>query len=264
MFKELQFAFYSIKKNLQNSSELRVSFITSIFGMMINNSAFIVLWGFFIQAVGIIGGWTVFDIVALQGFGAIVFGICLGFANGIRKLPQYTASGAFDRFMLSPKNLLIRIATSSTGIPELGDILFGIICLSAYAIFIQADLLQILLMIGMIITASVTFISVIICISCASFIFVDGASVVTGLFDLFFTPALFHGGAIQGSMRFVFTFIIPSLLISTLPVETIKNSDLNLLILLTILALFWLGLSFLLFHLSVRKYESSSFMTFGQ
>jgi ABC-2 type transport system permease protein len=264
MFKEIKFGLYSIKKNVQNSSELRMSFIASVLGMMINNSAFIFLWSFFIKAVGIVGGWTVADVICLQGFGALIFGLCLGFAKGLRNLPHYVHLGSLDRFILSPKNLLIRIGTSATGISELGDIIFGIICLIIYAFLIQANLIQISLMIFCILTASLTFLGVIIFISSVSFYFNDSQSIATGLFDLFFTPALFHGGAIQGLLRFTFTFIIPSLLISTLPVETIKNTDLNLLSLLVILSIFWFILSLIIFNLSIRKYESSNFMTFGQ
>jgi hypothetical protein len=42
--KELHFALYAIKKNIQNSAELRTSFLTTIIGMAINNSAFLFLW----------------------------------------------------------------------------------------------------------------------------------------------------------------------------------------------------------------------------
>ena len=73
--KELKFALYAIKKNIQSSAELRTSFLMNIVGMAINNTAFIFLWIFFVKSVGIIGGWTIYDIIALQGFTAVCFGI---------------------------------------------------------------------------------------------------------------------------------------------------------------------------------------------
>ena len=63
MMKELKFALYAIKKNIQSSAELRTSFLMNIVGMSINNTAFIILWGFFVKSVGVIGGWTVADII---------------------------------------------------------------------------------------------------------------------------------------------------------------------------------------------------------
>lgn len=263
MIKELRFALYSIKKNIQNSAELRTSFLMNIIGMSINNTAFIVLWGFFVQSVGTIGGWTVADIIGLQGFTALCYGIVFSAGAGIRKLADYIASGSFDRFMLSPKNLLLRVATSSFGVSALGDIVFGIVCLGIYVVIMQATIYQILLMVLLVVISTIVFLSAAITVQSASFFFIDASAVTSSLFELFLTPALFHGGAFQGVMRFVFTFIIPSLLIGTLPVEIVRDISLTKLLLVSILALFWFFVSTQIFNRAVRKYESSNFMTFG-
>ena len=82
--KELKFAIYAVKKNIQSSAELRTSFLMNIVGMGINNLAFIILWVFFVQSVGIIGGWTTADIIGLQGFVGLGFGIVFSVGSGIR------------------------------------------------------------------------------------------------------------------------------------------------------------------------------------
>jgi len=263
MMKELYFALYAIKKNIQSSAELRTSFLMNIVGMSINNTTFIILWGFFVKSVGVIGGWTVADIIGLQGFVALCFGIVFSAGAGIRKLADYTATGAFDRFMLSPKNLLVRIATSSFGVSALGDIVFGIVCLSIYAFLIHATIYQILLIALLVIISTIVFLAAAIAIYSTSFFFTDASSVTGSLFELFLTPSIFHGGAFQGVIRFFFTFIIPSLLIGTLPVEITKDISMDKLLLVSILALFWFTLSIKIFNKAVKKYESSNFMTFG-
>ena len=263
MMKELRFALYAIKKNIQSSAELRTSFVMNIFGMAINNTAFIILWGFFVKSVGVIGGWTVADIIGLQGFVALCFGIVFSAGAGIRKLADYTASGAFDRFMLSPKNLLVRIATSSFGVSALGDIVFGIVCLGIYAFLIHASIYQILLIALLVLISTIVFLAAAIAIYSTSFFFTDASSVTGSLFELFLTPSLFHGGAFQGVMRFIFTFIIPSLLIGALPVEAVRDISLPKLALVGVLSLLWLLISTKIFNRAIRKYESSNFMTFG-
>jgi ABC-2 type transport system permease protein len=55
MMREIYFALYAIKKNIQSSAELRTSFLMNVFGMAINNTAFIFLWVSFVHSVGIIG-----------------------------------------------------------------------------------------------------------------------------------------------------------------------------------------------------------------
>lgn len=263
MLKELKFALYATKKNIQSSAELRTSFVMNIVGMSINNIVFIVIWGFFIKSVGIINGWTVADIVGLQGFVALCFGIVFSAGAGIRKLADYVASGAFDRFMLSPKNLLVRIATSSFGASAVGDIVFGVVCLVIYAVLIQASVYQILLIILLVIISVIVFLSAALVVYSTSFYFTDADSVTKSLFELFLTPSLFHGGAFQGVMRFIFTFIVPSLLVGSLPVEIVRDVSLGKLLLVCVLTIFWLIFSIKIFNRAVKKYESSNFMTFG-
>ena len=195
MKKELKFALYAIKKNIQSSAELRTSFLMNIIGMAINDISFIILWMFFVKSVGVIGGWTTLDIIALQGFTSLCFGLVLSFGDGIRRISLLVSSGSFDRFMLSPKKLLVRIATSSFGASALGDIFFGIICLGIYAFLIHASILQIFLVLFLVIISTIVFLSVGIVIYSMSFYFTDANAVTYGLFQLFFTPAIFHGGA---------------------------------------------------------------------
>ncbi|OHA46790.1 MAG: hypothetical protein A2541_01250 [Candidatus Taylorbacteria bacterium RIFOXYD2_FULL_36_9] len=263
MFKEIKFAIYSIKKNIQSSAELRTSFLMNIIGMAINNTAFIFLWVFFVKSVGVIGGWTAIDIIGLQGFTAISYGVVLSGANGLRKIPNYVATGSFDRFMLSPKNLILRIATSSFGASAIGDITFGVVCIFVYCFLIHISLYQILIAVVLLFLASLVFLSMTILIASVSFLFTDASSVHEGMFEIFLTPALFHGGAFQGVMRFIFTFLIPSLLIGTIPLEALKDISVMKIILMIVMAFFLFFLSIFLFKRSVRKYESSNFMTFG-
>ncbi len=70
-------------------------------------------------------------------------------------------------------------------------------------------------------------------------------------------------GVVLGAMRFVFTFIIPSLVVGALPIEIIRDISIDKLILCAFLALIWLIVSFKIFKWGVKKYESSNFMTFG-
>lgn len=263
MNKELRFALYAVKKNIQSSAELRTSFLMNIAGMFINNTAFILLWSFFVQSVGVIGGWRTIDIVGLQGFNALAFGIVMSVAVGIRKLPDYAASGAFDRFMLSPKNLLLRVATSAFNSSAFGDIVFGVACLGFYAVMLPAAPIQAAALALLVVLTTAVFLAISITVYSLSFFFIDAKSVSEGLFEMFLTPSMFHGGAFQGAMRFIFTFIIPSLVIGTLPVEAVRDLSLWKLGIVTVLAFAWLLLSIKIFNKAVRRYESSNFMTFG-
>ncbi len=263
MKNEIKFALYAIKKNIQSSAELRTSFLLNIFGMMINNISFVVIWVFLIQTAGDIGGWTTADVFGLQGFVALVFGLIFSIGAGLREMPRLVASGIFDQYLLSPKNLLGRIATSSFSASAVGDMFFGIICICIYLVMIHAGITQILMCLALVVFAIIAFVGVTITIQSISFYFTDPDSVTKSVFELFFTPSLFHGGAFQGTMRFVFTFLIPSLIIGTLPVEAVSHFSYIKLALVGVLSILWLILSLQLFKKAVKRYESANFMTFG-
>lgn len=263
MTEELRFALYAIKKNIQSSTELRTSFAMNVVGMAINNIAFIILWGFFVKSVGVIGGWTIPDIIALQGFTAFSYGLVFSFGAGIRKLPDYVASGVFDRFMLSPKNILVRVATSSFGASGFGDMVFGVACFVVYGALVHITTPQIFLVILLLLFVTTLFFAVTTIVYATSFLFTDASSVTNGLFELFFTPSLFHGGAFQGGMRAFFMFVIPALLVGTIPVEAVKDLSMEKLTIVAICTVIWFVLAIKIFSWAVRRYESSNFMTFG-
>jgi ABC-2 type transport system permease protein len=263
MRNELSFALYSIKKNFQNSAELRTSFLMNIVGMALNNVAFIVIWACFVKAVGIVNGWTVADIYGLMGFSALSFGVFHTLLGGIHLIPDAVAKGSFDRFMLSPKNLIVRIATSAMSVSAIGDFVFGVICLWLYLAMIHGGLLQLVFVISGAIIATVVMSTFWLFISSLSFLFSDPKVVVDGIESFFMAPTLFHGGAFQGWLRVFFTFIIPSLLVGALPVEAVKSVSLWQLGLLLLLALFWFLISIWAFYKGVRRYESANLTTFG-
>lgn len=263
MKNEIKFVFYSIKKNIKSNTELRTSFWMNVFGMAVNNIAFVFLWIYFVKSVGIVGGWTAYDIVALNGFASISYGLIMSIFFGTKKIPEYVLSGSFDKFMLSPKNIILRIATSSFSAAAVGDIIFGAICLIFYGFVINITFLQVIYMLFFIIFGSIIFFSASLVINSVSFYFLDSISIVDGLFQFFFTPTLFHGGAFHGITRFLFTFVIPSLLIAAIPTETVKNLSLLNFLIILILSFAWFVLSIVVFKKAIRKYESSSFMTFG-
>ena len=264
MKKELNFLIHAIKKNLSSSAELRTSFLMNIFGMMINNVSFVLIWVFLVQTAGNIGGWTSADIFGLQGFVALVYGLVFSIGAGLREIPRLVSSGVFDQFLLSPKSLLGRVATSSFSTAAVGDMFFGVICIIIYLIMIRAGVDQILMAIFLILFSTLAFTGVVVSVQSISFYFTDPDSVTRSIFELFFTPSLFHGGAFQGTTRFVFTFLVPSLVIGALPVEAITNISYEKLILVAILSIIWFISSLWLFKNAVKRYESSNFMTFGQ
>lgn len=263
MLNDLKFALYAIRKNFQNSVELRTSFLMNVVGMALNDVVFIIIWVCYIRTIGGINGWQQADVIGLLGFSTISFGFMLTFFNGLSKMPTAVSYGGFDRFLLSPKNLFLRVATSTLGISAIGDILFGIVYLIIYAFIIHAQASAILLIFVGIIAASLATTAALLMAASVSFWMMDGTTVSKGLFEMFLTPSLYPGGAFSGWTRFIFTFIIPSLVVGALPIEALKAVSWPQMLGWGFLSATFLFLALKLFYHGARRYESTSLGGFG-
>ena len=261
--RNLNLAFINIKKNFQNAKELKSAFITTIVGMCINNIAFIVLWYYFGKTVGTINGWEPFDIFGLYGFTSTSLGLVCAFFYGIYNIPSYISSGNFDKYLITPKNTLLKVATSQISTSAIGDLIFGLICFVIYAFVSKLSLIQILASILLMLTASTIFFAFsLICMS-VSFYLMDGENISTGLYGMFVSASLYHGGAFTGILKVIFVFIVPSLLLGAIPVEIIKNLSLLNISIILLITLAWLVISVTFFYKSLKKYESNNFFGFG-
>lgn len=261
--KQIKFILLNIKLNLQNAKELRSSFIISILGMALNNVAFLFLWYYFGKTVGILNGWRPIDVFGLYGFNSIAYGITAAFFAGILKIPTYIISGNLDKFLSTPKNTLMKIATSSISTSAIGDLLFGIVCFIIFAFSLKLTTYQLLLSLFLQLSACIIFFACVLVAMSISFYLMDGENVSDSIYGLFLTTSLYHGGAFQGLLRLIFIFVVPSLLIGSVPVETVHSGSLINIAFIVLISIFWLLLSIIFFYKSLRKYDSNNFFGFS-
>ena len=258
----IKLALMNIRMNLRNEKELKSTFIISIVGMMLNNIAFLFLWYYFGKTVGILNGWEAMDIFGLYGFNGIAYGIVMTFFYGITNLPMYISTGNLDKFLITPKNTLVKIATSKVSTSAIGDLFFGLICFVIFVIYTKMTLTSFLLSLVLFVVATIIFFSFVLISMSISFYLMEGEKVSESIYGLFLNNSLYHGGAFTGILRVIFIFFIPSLLVGSVQVETIKNvSNISLLFILLI-SIFWLFLSILFFYKSLKRYDSNNFFGF--
>ena len=261
--KSLKLALINISKNFKNEKELKTSFFIQVVGMAINNIALIVLWYYFGKTVGEINGWSPQDIFGMYAFNTISFGISHSFFAGLYVLPTYISSGNLDKYLITPKNILVKVSTSRFATSALGDLLFGVICFIVYIFACNLSIKQILLAFCLIGLATIIYLAFSIICATISFYLLDGQNVSDGLHEMFLSCSLYHGGAVTGILRAIFTFVIPSLLIGAIPVETVKNLSLSSILLMTGLVFGWFIISILFFRKSLKKYDSNNLFGFG-
>ena len=261
--RSLKLAILNIRKNIKNEKELKSAFIISIVGMMLNNAAFLILWFYFGKIVGELNGWKAEDIFGLYAVNTVSYGIISGFLNGIFNIPIYISTASLDRYLLTPKNILMKISTSKISTSAFGDLLYGIVCFIIFILLRHLSIGQILFSILMMILSTILFYSFSVICMTLSFYMMDGKNVSEGFYSMFLSNSLYHGGAFTGVLRFIFIFIMPSLLLGAIPVELVNNFSLTKLLLMIGLTVFWLIISILFFKKSLKKYESNNLFGFG-
>ena len=261
--RSLRLAIINIKKNFLNARELKSAFIISIIGMFLNNFSFTFLWLYFGKSVGVLNGFAPMDIFGIYAINTTSYGIVCAFLYGLFNIPSYISSGNFDKFLITPKNTLIKVVTSSISTSAFGDLLFGVTCFTIFCLSTKLSVIGILLMILFIILSTIIFFSFsLICMS-ISFYLMDGENISNGLYGMFVGSSLYHGGAFTGVLKAIFIFIVPSLLLGAVPIEIINSFSFLEILLFIILTVFWLVFSIYFFYRSLRKYESNNFFGFG-
>lgn len=261
--RSLRLAIINIKKNFLNARELKSAFIISIIGMFLNNFSFTFLWLYFGKSVGVLNGFAPMDIFGIYAINTTSYGIVCAFLYGLFNIPSYISSGNFDKFLITPKNTLIKVVTSSISTSAFGDLLFGVTCFIIFCLSTKLSVIGILLIILFIILSTIIFFSFsLICMS-ISFYLMDGENISNGLYGMFVGSSLYHGGAFTGVLKAIFIFIVPSLLLGAVPIEIINSFSFLEILLFIVLTVFWLVFSIYFFYRSLRKYESNNFFGFG-
>lgn len=247
-----------IKKNLTAAMALRTAFVMQVVGMMVNNSFLLMVWVFFFQSFGRINGWSVTEYIGMLGINTAGFGIAMSVFYGSAMLPRLVDNGSFDSLLLSPRRLYFRILTSALNMSAVGDFFFGLALIGVYWFFSKASFGQIAELLSLVIPAAIVVCNFSLFTSLLAFVIPDSFSLAKSVFDMFLAPSIYPGGLFGGGLRFIFTFLIPSLVIGGLPMEAIINNDWKIYFLIWGLAIAWTIFTVWALSAAVKKYESGN------
>lgn len=251
-------AMYSWKTNVRAALENRIAFGLQVFGMMLNDSAFLAVWTIFFTVFGTVNGWGGWDSLGLLGFGTITFGIAFTFFGGAPWINRYVADASLDCYILSPSTVLWRVLTSKTDIAAMGDAAFGALLLVVYAVKIQATPDMIGMMVLAIIPGAALTVSMSILSQLPSFFMLDGDTVAMSIFKSFLSPSLYPSALFSDAARILYSVVIPAMLVGGLPVELVRAQSWPLLGAIWIAALFWTVFAVAAFYYCLRRYESGN------
>jgi ABC-2 type transport system permease protein len=209
-----------------------------------------------------VGTWTKWQMVLLVGASNFIQQIYQAFfLTNCTNLSELVRTGKMDFLLLLPVNTRFLVSLRVVDLGAFVNALFGLTVMlyAAARLSLHPSALQVagfsaLCVVGVLIHYSLMFILATIC-----FWTVRAQGIVWGYYNLF-NIARMPDEAFRGAFKAVFTFALPVLLVSNVPVRVLadKVSSPRAWLLLVGVGLAWAAVSEFFWRVSVRRYTSAS------
>ena len=253
---QIKVTLLSIKYNLMKEMTNSVTFITNIIFMIFNNATFIVQWLVLFTLKDNFGGYVLKDVLLLWALSSSSYGIAYVLFNGIFKMPKLIEDGKMDSFLILPKNTLLMVATSSTRVSALGDLLYGYILLLLVDIsFYSILMFTIFIIIGGVLLASLACI-----FNSLTFWFTRSSYLTDSIIHIFINCSTYPESIFNKGIKIILYTLIPVAAAIYIPMEIILKFNLiKFLIIVGVMVIFIL-LAFIIFYNGLKRYTSSNLM----
>jgi ABC-2 type transport system permease protein len=249
----------SLRVQFKAAAALRGAFVAQVLGMVLNNLGLMAAWFFFFDRFGTVQGWALPDFVAMQGVAMIIFGIMLFCWVGFMDLPRHVDSGSFDGFLTKPTSVIGQVGSSNIDITTLGDMLLGIVLVGWYLVYIDAGLLNILMLLAACAVALVIFWCFVMVLPYVVAFYIFDSERLSRYFGVMFLDVMnYPSGVLSGPLRLVFLVAMPALLIGVVPVDALRGLRWEWVGYGALLAIGWLAFTLWLFRRAMRRYESAN------
>ena len=246
----------SVKYNIMREMLNKVTFLTNVTFMILNNGSILIQWFILFRLREDIGGYTMREVILLWGLTAASFGLSHILFARVYSLPELIVSGKLDSYLVQPKSVLLGVMTSATDISAIGDLLYGVILLAAGGLGVRGFMMSLLFVVtGMIILTAFA-----VLLGSLSFWFVRidmlSGQMIMGLVSF----ATYPDGIFRGISRFLLYFVMPVGMVVYHPVHILVRFDAGMLLTVLGYACLLSVAAALVFYRGLRRYASSSLM----
>lgn len=247
----------SIKYNIMRQMTNKVTFISNVVFMILNDASFIVQWIILFSIKDSIGGYTIKEVLLLWGLAASVYGIAHILFYKAFEITDLIINGKLDTFLVQPKNVFLSVISSDSSISAIGDLIYGYICLIIYGITPKSLILFTLFSItgAIIVTA---FVSI---VGSLCFWITKGDILADSLNSIMVNFATYPGTIFKNVVKVIMYTIIPVGIANYMPVEIILNFDIDKFIYVVTFTILITLLAFAIFNKGLKRYSSSNLMS---
>ncbi len=244
---------YGIVKEMLN----RVSFITNITFMILNNASMLIQWIVLYSLKDNIGGYTFKEIMLLWGLAASTYGFSHAFFYSSFKLSDTINKGKLDAFIVQPKNVLLNAITTHVSSSAFGDLIFGYLMVFIYGFSFKLFFLFTFFTItgGLIIVAFAIILGSLAFFMDSSELIADNGN------NLIVHFATYPDGIFKGFVKLILFTIVPVGIANYIPLQVLINFDIVKFLIVLSLTIFFISLACLIFKLGLKKYSSTNLMS---
>ena len=250
-----RFVLAYLRANLQGALEYRISFVSQVFAMMLNDAMWLVFWLAYFDKFQVVEGWGREEIVTLWAVVAAGFGLATTFCGNLFRLAGIVVRGELDIYLSLPKPTLPHLLISRMSITAPGDILFGVL---GFLWFVRPDPGQLALFAVCTVTSGT--IIVVFGVLSQSLVFWLGNAEALGeqLTNALINFSTYPTPIFRGIVKAALFTLIPAGFIAYVPVRLFQVFTWPLFLGLLGFTAFGIVLAALVFSWGLRRYESGN------
>ena len=253
--RELKFLFAVWKANLQSVMEYRISFITQVVGMMLNNFIYFAIWIIFFERFKEVRGWGIDDMYITFGVLASAFGlVALLFGNAFT-LSDIINQGRLDYYLSLPRPVLLHAVSSRMISSGMGDFTYGFI---SYALSGQYTWDGFLRFVLATLLAATVFAAFLILIQSLAFWFGVLSGFTNLMVNAIITFGIYPTTLFDNYAKLILFTLVPAAFVGAVPAEFVRTFTWQTLGELLLGAMVFLFLAVSVFRLGLKRYESGS------
>lgn len=256
IFNQLRVCLLSVKYNIMREMINKVTFLTNICFMILNNASFLIQWAILFRLKGEIGGYGLKEVMLLWGLSASSYGLSHILFARVFSLPELIINGKLDAYLVLPKNVLLGVMTSSTQVSAIGDLAYGLIMICVFGFSIKRTLLFLLFTV----TGAVIITAFALLLGSLSFWFVRMEIFGDQMLNAAVSFSTYPDGIFKGGVRFLIYFIIPTGMMVYQPVHVMTVFDLKGLLTVFGYAALLSAIAAAVFYRGLRRYSSGNLM----
>ncbi|MBA3945754.1 MAG: ABC-2 family transporter protein [Herpetosiphonaceae bacterium] len=184
--------------NTQGALEYRLSFVSQVFAMLLNDVIWLVFWLAYFTRFPLVAGWGRTEVVTLWAVTAAAFGLATTICGNATRLASIIARGQLDVYLPLPKPVLLHVLISTMSLTAPGDVAFG---LGAYLVIIQPRPSQLGLFVLCMITGAVLVVAFTVLTQSLAFWLGNaeglGAQLVAALINFSTYPTVIFNGIVK-------------------------------------------------------------------